>query len=208
MFGFRRITLFCLENVSQSTKLLYFPKIWGAWTLWPPTGYAYVLLVWKFMTSNESVKVLKVEAWYWTILIKDVCKMLKLILKIFAKCWKPIHFLVKYKAKDKRALNAWFPVKNSCYGEDATICRSLANFCWIWLFLRWVWRQFFISIWQPCESKWKLQWRKTRTVAFTSFSQYNRGLQISLLWKAFYYMDCIRNMWWARATLLTWSHPW
>jgi len=32
------------------------------------------------MTSNENVKVLKVEAWYWTVLIKYVCKMLKLII--------------------------------------------------------------------------------------------------------------------------------
>jgi len=28
------------------------------------------------MTSNESVKLLKVEAWYWTLLIKYACKML------------------------------------------------------------------------------------------------------------------------------------
>ena len=48
-------------------------------------------MVWKFMTSNESVKVLKVEAWYWTIRIKysmflkcgnwlcrNSCKMLKI----------------------------------------------------------------------------------------------------------------------------------
>jgi len=47
--------------------------------------YSYVdllflrlLMVWKFMTSNESMKVFKVEAWYWTLLIKYVYKMLKL----------------------------------------------------------------------------------------------------------------------------------
>ena len=32
-------------------------------------------------------------------------------LEMFAKCWKPIRFLVKYKAKDRRALKDWFPVK-------------------------------------------------------------------------------------------------
>ena len=36
MFDFRRITLFCLENASQSTKCQCFLKIWGAWPLWPP----------------------------------------------------------------------------------------------------------------------------------------------------------------------------
>ena len=42
MFDFRRITLFCLENASQSTKWLLFPKIWGGpWPLLPPPGYAY-----------------------------------------------------------------------------------------------------------------------------------------------------------------------
>ena len=39
-----------------------------------------LLVVWNFMTSNESEKVLKVEAWYWTLLVKCVCKMLKLIM--------------------------------------------------------------------------------------------------------------------------------
>ena len=34
-------------------------------------------------------------------------------LEIFEKCWKPMRFLVKYKAKDKRALNDWFPVKKN-----------------------------------------------------------------------------------------------
>jgi len=29
-------------------------------------------MVGKFMTSNESVKV---ETWYWTLLVKHVCKM-------------------------------------------------------------------------------------------------------------------------------------
>jgi len=32
-------------------------------------------------------------------------------LEIFTKCWKPIRFLVKYKVKDKRASNDWFPGK-------------------------------------------------------------------------------------------------
>ena len=32
-------------------------------------------------------------------------------LEIFLKCWKPICFLIKYKAKDKGAVNDWFPVK-------------------------------------------------------------------------------------------------
>ena len=31
-------------------------------------------------------------------------------LEIFAKCWKPIRFLVKSKAKNERAVNDWNPV--------------------------------------------------------------------------------------------------
>jgi len=80
--------------------------------------YSYVdllflrlLMVWKFMTSNESVNVLKVEARYQTLLIKYVCKIETDYLEIFAKCWKSVRFLVKYKAKDKRGLNDWFPEK-------------------------------------------------------------------------------------------------
>jgi len=46
-----------------------------------------LLMFSKFMTSNQNVKVLKVEGWYSTLLIKNVCEMLKLIiLGIFAKC--------------------------------------------------------------------------------------------------------------------------
>ena len=36
MYDFRGITLFVWKNSSQSTKWLYFPKIWGAMALWPP----------------------------------------------------------------------------------------------------------------------------------------------------------------------------
>jgi len=40
-FDFRRITLFCLENASQSTKSLYFLNIWGAHGPFGPPGYGY-----------------------------------------------------------------------------------------------------------------------------------------------------------------------
>jgi len=39
-----------------------------------------LLMVWKFMTLNESVGVLKVEVWYWTLLIKYTCRLMKLMI--------------------------------------------------------------------------------------------------------------------------------
>jgi len=103
------------------------------------------------MTSNESVQVLKAEARYWTLLIKYVCTIETDYLEIFAKCWKPVRFLVKYKAKDKKALNDSFRVKK------INVLVKMQPFPEIWqisaefgYFLKWVWRKFFISIWQPC----------------------------------------------------------
>jgi len=69
-------------------------------------------MAWKLFTSNEGVEVLKVEAWYWTLFIKYVRKMLKLIMySEILQNGKPLRFLVKYKAKDKRGSNDWFPMK-------------------------------------------------------------------------------------------------
>jgi len=47
--------------------------------------------------------------------------MLKLILEKYLQTVKRVRFLIKYKAKDKRAVNDWFPGEKWCFGKDATI---------------------------------------------------------------------------------------
>jgi len=42
IFDFRRKTLFCFKNASQSTNLLYFLTILGGIAPLSPTGYAFV----------------------------------------------------------------------------------------------------------------------------------------------------------------------
>jgi len=68
-------------------QILWFGEMYDLYICTYLLTYSYVdllflslLMVWKFMTSNESAKVLKVEAWDWTLLIKYVCKMFKQIL--------------------------------------------------------------------------------------------------------------------------------
>jgi len=51
-------------------------------------------------------------------------------LEIFAKCWTPVRFLVKYKAKGKRALNDWFPVKKLMFWLE--VWRIFAEFGHFW----------------------------------------------------------------------------
>jgi len=55
-------------------------------------------------------------------------------LEIFAKFSKPIRFLVKYKAKDGRALNDWFPVIKSNVSVKMQPFPEVWRIWWIWLF--------------------------------------------------------------------------
>ena len=49
-------------------------------------------------------------------------------LEMLAKWWKPIRVLVKYKAKDKRSLNDWFPVINLMFCLRCNHFQKFAEF--------------------------------------------------------------------------------
>jgi len=63
-------------------------------------------MVWKFMTSNGSFegRSMVLNTTY-QICLQNVETD---YLDVFAKCWKPICFLVKYMSKDERALTTDF----------------------------------------------------------------------------------------------------
>jgi len=61
-----------------------------------------LLMVWKFVTSNESVIVLKVGAWFLILHTSYVICLQNVetdCLEIFGKCWKPIRFLKKIQGE-------------------------------------------------------------------------------------------------------------
>ena len=49
-------------------------------------------------------------------------------LQIFAKCWKPIRFLLKFKANDERALNDWFPVTKLMFWQRCNNFKMFGEF--------------------------------------------------------------------------------
>ena len=95
-----------------------------------------LLMVWKFVTSNESVIILNARNMVWNTSYKICLQNVQThYLGRFAKCWKPMRFLVKYKAKEKRAVNDWFPITKLMFWKW---CNHFQKFDYFMLSIFWI----------------------------------------------------------------------